>query len=123
MANTGLVPLGSLRIQAQQRADMVNSQFLTTPEWNQLLTSSYKELYDLLITAYGEEYFLASPYRFQTSSSTQLYPLPDGLTTIDSESSQVAVPFYKMSGLDLKVTGSPDSWVTLRKFEFTERNK
>lgn len=123
MANTGLVPLGALRLAAQQRADMVNSQFITTTEWNDYLTRSYKELYDILITKFGDEYIVAAPYTFQTSGSNQLYPLPDGLTTIDFVTSSVAMPFYKLIGIDLQVTASPDSWVTLRKFEFTERNK
>lgn len=123
MANTGLAFLGSLRIQAQQRADMVNSQFVSTVEWNRYLTASFKELYDLLITSYGDEYYMATPYNFSTVSNQTLYTLPDGLTTVDTETSLVAAPFYKLFGLELKVTASPDSWVTLRNFTFTERNK
>lgn len=123
MANTGLAQLGSLRLQAQQRSDKVNSNFVTVPEWNQYITSSYKELYDLLITNYGDEYIVAPPYVFQTSGNSQLYNLPDGLTTIDFVSGLPAAAFYKLIGMDLQVTSSPDSWVTLRKFEFTERNK
>lgn len=123
MANTGLAQLGYLRTQAQQHADMVNSQFLSTTEWNANISTSYKELYDLLITSYGDEYSVAAPYNFTTSSTTQLYALPDGLTTVDVLTSVIAVPFYKLIGIDLQVTTSPSSWVTLRKFEFTERNK
>lgn len=123
MGNTGLVTLGSIRLQSQQRANMENSTFVTTTEWNQYISNSYKELYDLLITAYGNEYYVASPYAFTTSNSTNLYPLPNGTSTVDAVTSLVAVPFYKMIGLDLRVTSSPSSWISVRKFEFTERNK
>lgn len=123
MANYGLVQLGSLRFQAQSRADMLNSQFLSTAEWNTNIASSYKELYDLLVTSYGDDYYVAPPYRFMTSSANQLYPLPNGTTTLDLITNIVAVPFYKLIGVDLMITSSPDSWITLRKYEFTERNK
>lgn len=123
MGNTGLVTLGSLRIQAQQRADLANSGFISVPEWNQLLANSYKELFDLLVTSYGDDYMIAPPYTFLTVGQQQLYPLPDGSTTVDVVTGQTAQGFYKLVGLDLKVTSSPQAWLTMRPFEFTERNK
>lgn len=125
MANLGLVTLGSLRLQSQQKADMVNSQFLTTQEWNINLTNSYKELYDLLISSYGNDYYVASPYAFVTSGTSNLYPLPDGVTTVDSITGLTAAPFYKLLGVDFMINGTtgPNQWATIRRFEFTERNK
>lgn len=122
MANTGLIQLGAVRTQAQQRSDQLNSGFITAVEWNSMITASYKELFDLLITSYGDDYMIANPYRFSTSSGVTLYPLPDGSTTTDSVSGLVAVPLYKLVGVDLMVTTAPDSRITLKRFEFTERN-
>lgn len=124
MANLGLVTLGSLRLQSQQKADMVGSNFITTQEWNINITNSYKELYDLLITAYGNEYYVAAPYAFATTGTSYLYALPDGVSTVDSITGLVAAPFYKIIGLDRQINTNPVSnWETVRKFEFTERNK
>lgn len=123
MGNTGLAPLGELRLASQQRADMVNSNFLTPNEWNTNLTRSYKELYDILITHYGDDYMVAPPYSFLTNSANNLYSLPDGLTTVDTVTSTVAAPFYKLLGMDLSNAATPSGYITMRRFEFTERNK
>lgn len=126
MAAVGSVTLGQLRLMAQQRADKQNSQFVTTSEWNSYLGSSAKELYDLLITTYSGKYFAAAPYVFTTNGGiTQLYPLPDGLTTTDAVSGLVAVPFYKLLGVDLLYSGgaNPSGWVTLQRMQFIERNQ
>lgn len=115
------VYLGALRLQAQQRADMENSSFISTPEWNQYISQSYKALYDKLVSAYGNDYYVASLFQF-TVGSSQYYPLPDGtLTTIGGSS--VAPPFYKLIGVDLQYSASPTGWVSLRRFEEAERNK
>lgn len=108
MSLSSTIPLGALRIRAQQRADLENSQYLSVPEWNQNISDSYKELYDLLITAYGDDYFVQTPYQF-TISGTQLYNLPSD--------------FYKLLGVDLQYGASPTGWVTLKTFEFIDRNK
>lgn len=93
----------------RERIDGVNNQFWTDSEITTYINQGYAELYDILIQAYGNEYF-ASPFQFTTvGSNEQLYPLPAN--------------FYKLLGVDLQVTSNPQSWITLRKFEFTERNK
>jgi hypothetical protein len=85
----GLVSLGELRLEAQERADMVNSPFLTLPEWNLNISKSYKWLYNLLIQKYGEDYYYSVPYTFQTTGQldplyqTQVFPLPNGNTVTD----------------------------------------
>jgi hypothetical protein len=105
----GLVSLASLRLQAQQKADMVNSQFVTTREWNQYLTNSYKELYDLLIAAYGNDYFVQTPYLFASDGVNNQFALPSD--------------FYKILGLDLVLTTTPQGCISLKRFNFNERNK
>lgn len=122
--------LGQLRLMAQQRADRVNSNFLTLPEWNANINQSMYELYDLLITTY-EDYYVATPAQFQTSpanpNQTYFYPLPDGLQTftngIDGTPGYIAPPFYKLMGVDLGLNTANNAWVTVNKFTFMDRNR
>jgi len=122
MSNSSAVSLGSLRIQAQQKADMENNPFISTSEWNNYINQSYKELYDMLVSAYGNEYYVANTYTFQTSGATQ-YSLPDGTPSFVDDSGQTAQKFYKLLGVDLQYSASPSGYVSLRRFEFIERNK
>lgn len=108
--NVGDTTLGLIRAQAQQRADMVNSNFITTAEWNAYINASYYELYDILVQKFGDDYFVASPYTYTTQVNLQFYPLP--------------VDFYKLLGAEVQLnTGAPNSFVTLKKFQFIDRNR
>lgn len=108
MSLAGTASLGELRIQAQQRSDLENNPNVSTPEWNNYISKSYAKLYNKLVTAYGNDYFVQVPYQFAINS-TQLYALPPD--------------FFKLLGVDLQYSASPTGWVTLKKFEFIERNK
>ncbi len=105
---TAQASLGQIRLQAQQRADRVNSNFVTTAEWNSYINQSYFELYDLLVTQY-EDYFVNSPYQFQTDGVNQQYALPSN--------------FYKLMGVDLGLDTTANAWVTIKKFNFIARNR
>lgn len=105
---TGQMSLGQLRLTAQQRADRVGSPFVTVPEWNTYINQSYFELYDMLVQAYGNEYFVAAPYQFTTDGSVG-YDLPSD--------------FYKLLGVDLNVNSANNAWVTITKFNFIDRNR
>lgn len=118
---TGVLTLGQVRLQAQQRADMVNSQFITVPEWNQYILASYQELYDLLINTH-EDWFIAEPYNVITDGSTSKYALPNGVLT-DAVSGQPAKPFYKLLGVDLGLANNNNAWVTVHNYNFIERNR
>jgi len=102
----GQVQLSDLRTQAKQRADMVNSSFVTDPEWNTYISSAYKELYDLLVGAYGNDYYA-------TFGSTQL---TDGVSTTYA----LPVDFYKSLGVDQLLAGR---WTNVPPFSVTERNR
>lgn len=111
----GKACLGNIRLQAQQRADRVNSNFVTLPEWNQMISLSAKELYDLLIQEYGEDYKIAVPYSYTTSGTidpnwnAQVYPLPDD--------------FYKLILCEVALNpGDPNSWVTLKQYNRIQQN-
>lgn len=126
---TSEMSLRQIRLLAQQRADRVNSNFVTLPEWNSYINQSMYELYDLLITA-DEEYYVATPAQFTASpnnNQTFLYPLPDGATSfvngITGASGYIAPSFYKLKGVDLGLNTANNAWVTVNKFSFADRNK
>ncbi len=101
-----LVTLASLKEQARQRADQVNSGFVSDSELELLINTSLTELYDLLVGAYGEDYFVGDPYAI-TSTGVSKYDLPDD--------------FYKLVGVDFKVDSV--NWRTMKPFMFAERNR
>lgn len=121
---TAEMSLGELRTRSQQRADRLNSQFVTTPEWNFFINQAMFELYDLLVTTY-EDYFVSQPTTFRVDGSTFLYPLPDGLATFQDQAGNdfIAPPFLKLVGVDLAINTSANGYVTVNKFNFADRNK
>ena len=100
-----IVSLSEIRLLAQQRADMENSQFITADEWRRMINRAYAELYDLIVTsANSEDYFLTSG-TISLVSGTATYDLP--------------TDFYKSRGVDLNTGGAK---VPLRRYNFSERN-
>lgn len=118
--------LYELRLRSQQTADRVASKFVTTSEWNAFIRLAMYELYDLLITSYED--LFASEYVFiNTNGTTQNYPIPDGCNNYlggvyPNASGAPAKAFYKLAGMDLGINTSNNAWVTLRRFDFIERN-
>lgn len=105
---SGVMTLGQIRLLSQQKADRVNSNFVTVPEWNVYINQSAFELYDLLVDTY-EDYYVKAPLLQATDGSTQQYTLP--------------TDFYKLMGVDLGIASNNNAWVTLRKFDFIDRNR
>lgn len=122
-AQSGLLSLGELRLLARQRADRVNSNFVTNPEINTYINQSMYELYDILTTVY-EDYNVYGPVLFQTNGTDFQFPLPNGILTFQTQtgSSVVPPPFYKLLGVDCGIALNTNAWVTLRKFDFIDRN-
>lgn len=123
----GEMCLSQIRLQAMQRADRVNSNFLTLSEWNRNINQAMFELYDLLITVY-EDYYLASPIQFPIVNATQfLYPLPNGTNTfqdaLNPANTVTPPPFYKLMGVDLALNNATNAYVTINKFNFIDRNR
>lgn len=116
--------LMELRQRAQERADRVNSQFVTTDEWNFFINQSMYELYDLLINT-SENYFEAPEVLFTTNGTDYLYPLPNGALTFTypDGTTAVAPPFYKLLGVDLGVNNSSNAFVTLNNYNLIDRNR
>lgn len=99
-----MATLLELRTQARQRADMVNSQFVSDSELNGYINGSAIELYDLFVRAY-DDYF-STPVSFSITSGNT-YSLP--------------ADFYKIRGLDL--VESTGSYLTIMPYNFQERNR
>jgi len=99
------VTLSSLRTQIRDRADMKHSRFVTDTELKNLINLSLTELYDLLVGAF-EDYYIADPYSFTISSGN---------------SADIPADFYKLIGLDYQFNSG--EWVTLKRFNFVDRNK
>lgn len=120
----GEMSLGELRLKAQQRADRVNSQFVTLTEWDSYINQSMYELYDLLVTVY-EDLFMAAPIQWPITGGQAQYPLPDGTLTFingTTNSTFVAPAFYKLLGMDLALNTSNNAFVTVNRFNFIDRN-
>lgn len=112
----GQINLGYLRYMSKLRADKLNSQFLTDDEWNFNINQSMTRLYDLLITKFGDKYFLAPPLQFFTSGIAN-YPMPDG------QNYGAAPALYKLAGVDVGVNASNNQWFSLPKFNWIDRNR
>ena len=100
--------LSDLRVACRQRADMVNSTFISDAELNSYINASYYELYDLLVQKYGNDYYVKE-YSFNLVGNQSRYDLPDD--------------FYKLLGVDLEISSGPDGYVSLRPFTLAERNR
>ncbi len=125
-APTGEMALATLRLASQQKADRINSQFVTTQEWNTFINLAMNELYDLLITAY-EDYFMAPRIQFVASGNTSIFALPNGTNQFLSYPNQGPLftppPFYKLLGVDLGLQNANNAFVTVNKYSLIERNR
>ena len=121
---TGKMSLWQVRLLAQQRADRVNNNFVTQTEWNSYINQSAFELYDMLVTLY-EDYYLASPAIFQTVGGQNTYTLPNGVASFKdmSGNSFVAPALYKLMGVDFGLANMSNAWVTVKKYDFVQRNR
>jgi hypothetical protein len=95
---------------------MVNSQFISTSEWNSYINLCAQEVYGLVVQAFGNDYFAQNMgasgsgtggYTFTTDGLNQFFALPSD--------------FFKGLGVDLQIT-SPSQWVALKRFNFEDRN-
>lgn len=126
MSEDGIVRLLDLMTLTRQEADMSTSNFVTEPELVSYIQNSYKDLYNLLVGAYGEDYQTAIPVIIKTSQNQDKYPLPDGNTTfLDEDGNTITPPpFYKLLGVDLQLSqNNPQGYVTIKTFAFSDRNK
>jgi hypothetical protein len=117
----GQINLGYLRYQAQLKSDQLNANFLTMDEWNININKSMFELFDVLVTKYGDDFFLASPYTFSTTGAKN-YGLPDGSSTY-AVNNVTPPAVYKLLGIDCGVAVGNNAWVTLPRYNWIDRNR
>ncbi len=118
---TGVTTLLAVRDACKSESDNVGEAFVADAEWDVFIQRSYAELYGLIVTEFGNDYFVQSPnsgYQFTTDGINQLFNLPDGV----SPSFAGASAFFKLLGVDLRVS-APNQWVSLHPFPFAERNR
>jgi len=99
-----MTTLLDLKTRARQRADMVDSEFISDAELTSIINQGAMELYDLIVNAY-EDYFTVS----------QTYTIANGTNTLT-----LPATFYKLRALDFSVNGV---WVACRQFNFNDRNR
>jgi hypothetical protein len=98
------VQLSTLRTRVRSWVDMIGSTFVSDSEMNTAINSGLDELYDVIVSNFGDDYYVSSS-ALNTVAGTSAYALPSD--------------FYKLLGVDL--TMSSDA-VALEAFNFKERN-
>lgn len=107
--NPGQTTVGNILLECLQRTNKENSTFYTQQEMISMISQSYKELWDILAQKFGDDYFVATPYTYTTGGNVQMYPLP--------------TDFKALLGVEVALNPTdPNSWITVRPFEFIQRN-
>jgi len=99
------ITLEEIQLQARQRADMVNSEFISDGELTSYINNSISELYDILCEAYSAEYYVTSE---------------EGTTVTDQADYDLPSDFYELKAVDIKLDNA--TWVNVARFNFNERN-
>jgi hypothetical protein len=102
---SGNVTFADLILEAKDRADMNNSNLVSLPMWKKYINKSKDALYDLLVKAYGNDYYTKdTPHSITTISGVDKYALP--------------TDFYKTVKVELYI--DQDNQIRLRKFSHSE---
>lgn len=118
---TGEMCLQQVRYLAMDAADMLGSNFITVPTWNTYINQSYFELYDLLTDTFEDYFLVPQPLLLISDGALNSFPLPNGTNYITNN---VAAPmFFKIRGIDCNLSGQANGAITIRKFQFINRNK
>lgn len=106
----GVTTVSSIDSEVLARMDRTGSEFVPQARRYSWINDSYKELYDLMLQKFGNDYFFADPFIFTTDGTSDTYDLP--------------ADFYKLYGVDLSLTGgAPEGWITIKQFMKAERNR
>ena len=123
---SGEMTLSQIRLASMQRADRVNSNFVTMSEYTTFINLALFELYDLLIAA-DPDLFITQPAQFTSDGTTFVYSLPNGITSwqngLNQQPGYIAPPFYRLYGCDLALQNATNAYVTINKFNFVDRNR
>lgn len=103
---SGQLSLFKLRQLSQQACDRVNSNFVSTPEWNSFINLAADELYDLVTTTY-DDYNMYQPVYFTTGSGPVRTSVTQGVmyniislgTTTDAQWNALGAPGSPTPGM------------------------
>ena len=104
------VTLLELRTRCKQESDNAGQAFITDSEWDTMIRASYQELYGLIVSAFGNDYFTQSPasgFTITTDGINEMFALPNDM--------------FKLLAVDIQVM-APNYWVALKPFQLAERN-
>jgi hypothetical protein len=128
----GQISLQYLIYNAKLRADKLNSEYLTYDEWVFNINQSMGELYDILVSKYGDNLFFAPPLQIPLSGQIS-YTMPDGSNYPLSQQIQGgtgnALACYKLNGVDLCISGTQSNignnsgWIPLPRTNWSDRDK
>lgn len=100
------ITLATIRTRLRTECDLTNDNSLTDTELNTLINAGAREVYDLLVQAFGGEWYLTSA-NFNTVAGTSDYAL-----------ATIAASFYLLKGVDLSSSGR---WVKIEPFSLQTR--
>jgi hypothetical protein len=116
VAGSGQMTLATLREAVRERSDTQNDPHITDAELTRWLNGSLSELYDLLVTRFGEDYYTAQA-TITADGVRDLYPLPDGVLYGG------APAFYKGLLVEWQFYGGPQGWATLHRMNLADKNR
>lgn len=96
--------LGNLIAAAKGRADMENSSFISESLWITFINKGLGDLYDLLVSNYGDDFFCKTGTPVDVASGAGEVALPSD--------------FHKLVGIDQYYMGM---WKPMKDFQFAER--
>lgn len=100
------ITVALIRTRADQKADMVNSNYISSSEQLAMINEAYYSFYDLIVSRF-EDYNLGTPTDFTLASGVSSFPLPSD--------------FYKLAGVDRKT--STTEFYPLRNYPWRSRNR
>ena len=108
--STLLALINSAAVLADQPVP-TSSTYIPKATWIEWANAAYQELYDKLIEAYGEDYFVASEQTITTDGTNSTFALADD--------------FYKLLGVDYLVNANAGvaGRITIWRYNFAERNQ
>jgi hypothetical protein len=116
------VSLADLILRCRQRADMINTQFVTDSEITSYLNESLGELYDLIVQNAGQEFFLRRAWIEETAPANPPDASFNGYMVRDAQDGTYAVlppDFYRLLGVEAHF-GDGIPWL-MRPYTFTQR--
>lgn len=99
------VTLSGLATEIRNRLELESSDFVSSAELNQYIQDSKDALYDILVSAWGDDYYYSTT-TVSTTAGTETVALPS--------------TFYKLLALDFVPAGGDP--VELEPFDWEERN-